>query len=439
MTRLVGTATSGADGGHGVFVSERSLRDLQGLLADRHGLTDDGSDMAGPTAVLPAAGSGYSYALLDLLLDGIGRIRLIEANVSNAAGTSSHGADLPRVRHEAETLLARRGGLARDAVLLRPFSPDTRSTPEIQQRAVLLASEMRARTGQEVRVISAARPLPGGPVVVCDDIPTLARDMTVSGDGTVLFRGRTVVFTNNPNVFLQYARQSGRDVEELMSGLDPLVLHEGSLMARIGLSKTWQQELAAGTSLTPVGWEQAQGLADAVDRAIAMAGRHGAAIVKPEGASGGVGVYPVLAGASRAAVTADLEEAASKLQAKYGPGWERTCPFVVYEFVESAPIALADGDRRWDMRFEVAAFPDRVEVTPLSARLCPEPIGSTLTRGNSVCNQTGRTRNDDLVQTPLQVMAALGLPRQRLTDMASAAHQWLRNALAGTPRSASLR
>ena len=74
------------------------------------------------------------------------------------------------------------------------------------------------------------------------------------------------------------------------------------------------------------------------------------------------------------------------------------------------------------------AEPSRTLVVPLVARVCPEPISSTLNTGNAVSNQTGR--DDDVVTlTAAQVCQHAGVDPDQIAIAARGVYDWYVNAL----------
>lgn len=406
------------------------LRCVQGAWAETLGLTDDGSIVAGPCFRFPGLPT-WTMCLPDLILDHSGAWRATEVNVSNAAGTSSHLADLCRVHHEIGTLFARGTALPDGSALLRPYSPDTRSTPEILVRAGVVGGLLRATTGRATSMATAkSRTLAeDGLVVVVDDIPSLAHQLRLEGSA-LFYRDRPVVFLNNPNLLVELARRTHTPVATILEGLNSDVLHEGKTMAALGLDKVRQQELCAGTLLVPVAAQRCDKMEEVVDVALAMADTYGGSVIKPDAASGGTGVVPVDPDASRDEVEQELLVATKKLAAKYGTNWSETCRLAVYEFVHAQPAESADGPRRWDLRLEVLVSPLETVVTPLSARLCPSPIGKRICRADSVGNQTDRSKGEAEAISPLDLCKRVGVPASALEQAASAAYDWVQRAVA---------
>lgn len=411
---------------------QNQLRHIQAVIAQRYGLKDYGTTASGPT--FKFAGLGFhAFALPDTTLDREGRPRQIELNVGNAAGGTAHGADLYRVRHEAATLLARHADLAPGDVVIRAYSQDTKVQPEILLRAALLAHELEMVSGLPVATAQAEGFLsPEAVTVVHGAIPDLAPDTVVGENGTMTYDGYRVVLLCNPNLLGQVARRDHRDLEELVRAIEPGLTHEGTWLTLLGFDKTGQQDVYEGTSIVPIAYTRALGVVETIEAALAMATEYGGAFIKPNAASGGALAVPVdphdTADDIAAAMVPELELMASK----YGPGWEATCPLAVYEFVHSQPAVLNGGGRRWDLRWAVHARPDEVHITPLLARLCPEPITETISIANARCNITGRDPGSVPVLSPAELTEAVGFDPDQLAVCAEGLYEGLRNAAAVT-------
>jgi hypothetical protein len=409
---------------------ELALRSIQSLWAQERGLTDYSRITSPLTFEFPGVAPVWSIFLPDLLLDAQGRWRATEINVSNAAGTSSHRADLPRVEHEIGTLLAREIELVNGSVVLRPCSPDTNAKAEIYPRAALFSSVLQATIGRPVTLMPVREPkLPSeGLAVVAGGIPALSDALVLDGE-SLLYRGRRVVFMNNANLLAELSRRSGIQLADLLLRLDSRALHEGTSVAAIGFDKVRQQELCVGTKLSPVAAIRPDRRSALVACARELAAAYGGAVIKPDAASGGTSVLMVDPADTSRDVETLLEAGMEKMRRKYGEGWESTCALAAYEFVDPVPACTPRGPTRWDLRFEVLVEPTRVRITPLSARLCPEPVGRRLSASSAIANRTGRVRGEGSLVSALDLCELLGLDETILAEAAAAIYSWVERAL----------
>lgn len=232
--------------------TQNLLRHIQAVWAQRYGLKDYGTNSGGTTSKFPGLGF-HTFALPDTTLDHHGDWKLIELNVSNAAGGTAHGADTFRVRHEGATLFARRDDLQVGDVILRAYSPDTKVQPEILVRVGLLAHEVELLSGLPV-VTSPGSMSPSldAITVVHGAIPDLAPDTEIGEDGSMTFHGHRVVLLCNSNLLGQVARRDGRDLSELVRSIEPGLTHEGSWMTELGFDKCRQQDMYESTSIAPI-------------------------------------------------------------------------------------------------------------------------------------------------------------------------------------------
>lgn len=407
---------------------------IQSMLAGMGDLTDETGMDVKTTFTFPGVNK-HTFLMLDLVLDRSSRIRCVECNTSNAAGSSVANRDIWRVEHELAVIRARSIDVTGDVVMLTPESPDTRSTPEIRTRAILRALMVGAQSGTTVSVAHAGREmLRPGPTAVWGPIPEMADQLTLDASG-LRFRGRQVAFLNNPNLLVHLARRLQMPVEMLIeqvagNSVQPDPIHEGRAIALLGLDKIAQQNVASKTSsITPVFSQLLLGsLDDMIDLAIDVARRFNGAIVKPMAASGGTGVIPIDPSMTVDELRSEMEAAAMKLESKYGSGWQNTCPMGVFEFIHSMPAFTAKGGHRWDLRLQVAASPERTLITPLSARLCPEPMGDVLNRDNSVNNLTGRSTNTANRLATEDLLGMLNADDQLLRRFATAAFDFVQSA-----------
>lgn len=407
---------------------------IQSMLAGMGDLTDETGMDVNTTFTFPGVNK-HTFLMLDLVLDRASVIRCVECNTSNAAGSSVANRDIWRVEHELAVMRARSIAVTGDVVMLTPESPDTRSTPEIRTRALLRALMVGAQSGARVSVAHAGQEtLRRGPTAVWGPIPEMADQLALDETG-LRFRGRPVAFLNNPNLLVHLARRLQMPVEKLIeqvanNSVRPDPIHEGGDIALLGLDKIAQQDVAAKTSsIAPVFSQLLRGsINDMIDLAIAVAKRFNGAIVKPMAASGGTGVIPVDPSITFDHLRSEMESAAMKLESKYGPGWQNTCPMGVFEFIHSMPAITAKGGHRWDLRLQVAASPERTLITPLSARLCPEPMGDVLNRDNSVNNLTGRSTSTANRLATENLLRMLGADDQLLVRFATAAFEYVQSA-----------
>jgi hypothetical protein len=405
----------------------------QQLLAGLGDLTDETKIEATLSFEFPGL-PRHAFLLADVVLDVDGQVRLVEANGSNAAGGSVYARDLPRVDHEVATMRARDITMLPDAVLITPESPDSRSLPEIRVRAALRATRVAEEYGVPVTVARAGQTLPSGVVALWGPIPEIADRLGLDAAG-LTYDGRPVVFVNNVNVLVELARRLDRTIEDVLaattSGGRPDPVHDGADMALLSLDKIRQQQMLDGVEgARPVAvGTLSRDLDDVVASALETAATFGGSIIKPMAASGGTGVIPVDPTTTAAEVRAALDEAAAKLQAKYGDGWQNTCPFSVFEFIDIQPADTGRGHHRWDLRLQVLATPDRTIVTPLSARLCPEPIGPVINRATGVNNMTGRSTAEVNRVDVDTLVELVGVGHEALEHFATTVFEFTRRAL----------
>lgn len=407
---------------------ENLLRHLQAVWAAYLDQTDFATRRAGMTFNFPGTGI-YTFMLADTTYVNDDHWVIIEINGPNAAGTSTHSADLPRVRLEVDTLLGRYGAPQPGAVVLRCYSPDTSLKPEILTRVGIFADELERKAGRPVQTLAAhGSPNQRAVSVVHGDIPELAEKLVLE-NGTLLWKNAPVTMVFNSNVLSQVARLTDRVLDDILDELDPGVTQEGTIVTRVVFNKTAQQDLFVGTEIVPLAYRRAATIAEAAREAVDMAAMYGGAVIKPNATSGGSLVQVVDGSHTVERVLADIAPEIEYMGAKYGPGWERTCPVNVFQFAHGRPAMIHGRGHRWDLRWAVNARPDCTRITPLLARLCPEPIGIEITRGSAVCNLTRRDFGAVNILEPAQLLDVTGLKESQLKLAAEGLFQGLNNAL----------
>jgi len=128
-----------------------------------------------------------------------------------------------------------------------------------------------------------------------------------------------------------------------------------------------------------------------------------------------------------------LRAGAEKMQTKYGEGWEQTCPMGRYEFVDAQPAIRVDGVHRsaGTCGFEVRGDDEQVEVTPVIARTCPEPVGDCITPASAMTNLTRACTGENERLNPVELFRRAGLDPDSSRSWPTGCAHGLRNALAG--------
>lgn len=407
---------------------QQALRFVQAAHAAALDLTDNAAIQGGPAFAFRAPEVPVHTILMpDLMLSRDGRLCVIEVNVANAAGSSAHAADLPRAQHAVDTLLERFRSLKAGDVVLIVHSTDTKATPEIRTRSGLIAAEIEQRTDLPCEVQRGDGHVRDDAVnVVVGPIPGIAEHVEHDGDQLTYAR-RRVVHVGNPNLLPELVR---RGIVRSAADLDLNVFHEGPLSV-LGHDKCIQQDLCIGTGFTPLRYEVAPTMDAAASVIAKFCATLGGAVFKPMGTSGGTAVRCFDSKVTLDEIRWALDAASAELATKYGHGWESTClPGQVFEFCDAMPADTAWGPARWDLRMMALVRPDRITVCPLSARVCPAPIGPRITQDNAVVNITSRRTDGRRILTPTELCERVGTGPDLLEHMATAVDQLTRNAIA---------
>jgi hypothetical protein len=268
--------------------------------------------------------------------------------------------------------------------------------------------------------------------VVMGDVPAVAARLTVDPSTGALRDGdRPVVFVGNPNLLPELARtgkvQVGRGRFE---GVDTRAFHAWRLV-NVVHDKCRQQALLHSTGMRPLGhftaWTR--------DEAVAATSEfltQGPCVLKPNAASGGVGVEVVVPGATDAEIARVVDTVVERYVAKYGEDAERTVyPLRGFEFARSTGYPLDGGEHLWDLRIAVLFEPGVAHVFPVSMRLTPKPFDAATfakDRDQRVSNVSGRTVT--LLKSGMDdaALAAVGLTPGRIDELLGACVTWTVNA-----------
>lgn len=360
--------------------------------------SDESATTAGPTLHIDVALPEASYFLLDVVVDRSGRVRLIEANGSNAAGSSAHGRDVPRAEHIVATVLARRGDREGQPLVLLGHQRGTPCLPEILTRAGLVASILEHALGSPVDLVSAGTALAiGRPTVVTAPIDELVKYVTVAGN-ELLYLGARVDFVSNANLAPALDRHGHH-----IATYD--VFHEGRAAAVV-LDKVAQQRWAAEAGMVPLPSIEAVSVDDAVQL---TASSPLSWFVKMRAGSGGTGVVCIPPNTSPVRAERLIAKSLDGATEKYG-NLNTAFPLGVFQFADTAPACLDDEEYLWDLRVEVIGTPEGVDATPLSARRCPMPFDATFSPESVIVNLSGRNDGNNRVMDPFSLTEALKLP-----------------------------
>lgn len=375
-------------------------------------------------------GNGFSFFLLDVTKTEDGKFRLIEANGSNGAATSAvTGNDAPRAKHMSLSFESKPKPGGR-VVTLSAYQPGFLLIPEFFGRAGLFAEFLSHERPTNLR---SAREELGDEVVsvVCDSIPNLA-DHIEQYDGRVYYKNRPVVFATNPNLLAELARRGVIGAAEGWYDIDTSFFHEGQCTPLVH-DKGTQQEVAAGTGITPLDWEEGWSLAECAEIVKGFHARGQVAVAKMNAGSGGAGIeiIPPSRNADTFPILQALTESARQ---KYGGEFLKTVfPIRIFEFARSTGFLLGGRAHLWDMRVQCLVYPGRVEVTPCVIRLCPEPFDEgSYARDCVVSNRTGRTPSMAFIRSALDQSAlrAAGLGDADLALLLESCAKWCEAAWA---------
>jgi hypothetical protein len=385
-----------------------------------------------------AGQGGFGIAVLDLVLDRSGKIRLIEMNGSNAGATSFANAngDRPRVDHFVETFSDNLlNGLPSAMVI--GYAPGTGLLHEIVDRAAAIAIAFAAPLCTSDEALRTEET-----VVVVDSIPKLAAQMHQESNRLTI-RDRPVIAMSNANLLPELARLGRiRPDYTTVSGFDiHAPAHEG-LLTWLTHDRAAQQEVCDGTGIIPQECVLAHRIEDAVEIASYFARRQKHAFGKINGGSGSSGVAFFPARIDPTAARNVVENMIRHACSIYGKDAELTLwPIRFFEATFSTGYKMNGHEHLWDMRFMCLIRPECVQVMPCDMRLCPAPFDeNSLSREAVIANTTGREPTVDFMRCPLAVHSNLnelemhhaGVSDQIFELMCAAAANWCERALAAS-------
>lgn len=374
---------------------------------------------------------GHAICSIDLALDIHGNWRVIEVNGSNG-GLSSLGdphGDQRRAEHQLEAASQRLAKADRGAVLIA-YSADSIILSEIMARAHLIHDQIGRTAACEIgnAALDADTPF----VVVVDTVEQIAEQVTLR-DGALFYRDRPVVSVGNTNLLPALVRsgvlkRDGNDYDLA----DMSVFHDGPL-APIVHDKGAQQDIAKGTGLDPVQWQNCWTAGDVV-RAVRSFGDRGlASVIKPNATSGGTGIEFFGPDSDETAIRGTLSRLLKAVRAKYGVGVAKSLwPIRMFEFVESTRYPFGGAGHLWDLRVTCLVSPGEVEMTLSGIRVCPEPFTpGRYTRATTCSNTTGRVPSLDRLFSPLAdagaptaVLAAAGIDAESFQHLLDGCAAW---------------
>ena len=375
--------------------------------------------------------NGYAICSIDLALDNHSKWRVIEVNGSNG-GLSSLGdphGDRRRAEHQMEAAFSRLAQQDRGAILVA-YSADSIILTEIIARAHMIRDHVGHTSDCQIGDADLEADAPF--VVVVDTVERIAEQVTLR-DGELYYRNRPVASVGNTNLLPALVRSGVLKRDGNGYGLaDLTVFHDGPF-APIIHDKGAQQDIAAGTGLEPVRWQNCWS-ADDVVRAVRSFGERGlASVIKPNATSGGTGIEFFGPSSDEADIRGTLCRLLRAVRAKYGAGAAKSLwPIRVFEFVQSTSYPVAGAGHLWDLRVTCLISPGEVEMTLTGLRICPEPFRhGEYTRATTCSNTTGRVPSLERLYSPLAdagaptaVLAAAGVDAERFEQMLDGCASW---------------
>ena len=309
-----------------------------------------------------------------------------------------------------------------------------RTGGEFFPRVDCYADRLRALVpGASVQLRAAGDPAGDESIaVVMGDVPSVSARLTVRPSRRCDLRRRPpggVRRQSQPPARARPHRQ-GAGGARPVRGHRPAPFHAWRLL-NVVHDKSRQQTLLHGTGIRPLAnftaWSRDEAVAAVRDFLV-----NGPCVLKPNAASGGVGVEVVMPGASDDEIACVVDTVIERYVAKYGEGSEAIVfPLRGFEFARSTGYPLADGEHLWDLRIAVLFAPGAAHAFPVSMRLTPkpfDPVSFAHDRDQWVSNVSGRQVT--LLKSGMDDAAldAVGLTPDRVDTLLGSCVTWTINA-----------
>ncbi|HEX5554271.1 MAG TPA: hypothetical protein VFX43_13585 [Chitinophagaceae bacterium] len=378
--------------------------------------------------------NGYSFFMLDVTLCEDNHWRLIEANGSNAALSSTAvNGDNARVKHLTEIFLSK-GVPGKKCVVLfvhqfrfihlgEFFCRAARFSEYLsEQRNVALRNVDEEIGNEEVTVVAG-------------EISEVAKEITCTAE-EMLYKGVPVALASNPNLLPELVRNHCLNVamEKVIIG----IFHEQSCTALIH-DKTLQQTVCNGSGILRLNCDDAFLLPECMTVVEKAAKDNRVVVAKMNAGSGGTGVEFFTPWMSQSEVSQKLSAMEKTVIDKYGVNATATMyPVRFFEFAKAKEAMINGKGHLWDLRMEVLVRPGNVEIRPCVVRACPAPFDGSYSRKSVVSNLSGRVDAKELAKymfkNPFHAESGfnhgLCISPEKLNELVNAVVKWSENAMA---------
>lgn len=376
---------------------------------------------------------GYSFFLLDLALCEDSHWRLIEANGSNAAlSSTSVNGDEARVKHLTEIFFSKKVSERKCVVIF------------VHQKHFIHLGEFFCRAARFAEYISesssvALRSVDEGigtelVTVIAGEISEVAKQITCVGE-EMLYKGVPVVLASNPNLLPELRRN--RMLNGAARKIETELFHEQNCTMLIH-DKAMQQTVCNGSGILPLFCEDAFSLQDCIDVVERATQNQKVVVAKMNAGSGGTGIEFFTPWISKTEAEEKLIAMENAVCEKYGANAKSTMyPIRFFEFAKAKEIIIDGNGHLWDLRMEVLVRPGSVEIRPCVVRACPGPFDGSYSRQSVVSNLSGRVDvkmlSKYMFKNPFHPESdfhdGLSISKDKFNELVDAIIKWSENAL----------
>lgn len=376
----------------------------------------------------------YSFFMLDVTLCEDNHWRLIEANGSNAALSSTAvNGDNARAKHLTEIFLSKVAPEKKCVVLF------------VHQFRFIHLGEFFCRAARFAEYVSEHRSVALRNVdeeigselltVIAGEISEVAKQITCVGE-EMFYKGVPVVLASNPNLLPELQRNNS--LNGAAGKIETEIFHEQNCTMLIH-DKAMQQTVCNGSGILPLLCEDAFSLQDCIGVIERAAQNEKVVVAKMNAGSGGTGIEFFTPWMAQQEAKEKLLAMEKSVCEKYGANAKSTMyPVRFFEFAKAKEVMIDGSGHLWDLRMEVLVRPGSVEVRPCVVRACPVPFDGSYSRQSVVSNLSGRVDakmlSKYMFKTPFHPESnfneGLSISPEKLDELIRAVVKWSENALA---------
>ncbi|WP_111682843.1 hypothetical protein [Winogradskyella tangerina] len=374
----------------------------------------------------------HAFFMLDVTLCDDNKWRLIEANGSNAAlSSTAHLGDEKRAQHLVDVFNTKDNSEKCAVIFTHQFRfihlgeffcRAAKFTDYLSQDKDAILRSCDEKIGNEQVT------------VVAGEIKEVAAHITCNGH-QLLYKGITVRLISNPNLLPELKRMGV--AHELLETIGKEIVHEQSCVALIH-DKSLQQTMCLGTGIAPLKCVEAKSREECVDILSKARVMEQVLVGKMNAGSGGTGIEFFTPQMSDENINETLDQLENAVIRKYGPESVHTMfPIRFFEFAKAKGLNIEGKKHLWDLRMMVIVRPGEVDVSPCVVRACPKPFDGSYSKGRVINNLSGRVDPDNLAKYMLQnpflkcsnFSDGLVIPESKLNELVISIVKWSENAV----------